>query len=166
MQKFLINTLDQHFRPTKPVNASLFPRHEFDEDEAIQLKSFCDILYAEGYEAVFQQYESSKMRDILDLSSEYGCFVEKEASPWYLGVFIMAECLMEPYASDSFSDEMVRSNVFAAASSEYKNAALWLMLMAFFCNRVDSTPSRVEAYMETLPIERFLELSLPKEGDN
>jgi hypothetical protein len=171
MQQFLLKALNQSFRPTNPVDVSLFPTHEFDENEAIQLKRFCDKLQVAGYDEVFAQRENSEVREILDLAAGYGCFVRKEASPWYLGVFVTAESLIEPYSSESFHDQLLRSEVFAAAPNGWKNLALWLMLVALFSNRLHTTPSRVESYIDScsalgyhlndLPIESFLQLAPP-----
>jgi hypothetical protein len=168
MQQFLLKALNQSFRPTKPVEVSLFPGHEFDENEAIKLKGFGDLLQSAGYDEIFKQKDSSKFKDILDLAAGYGCFVQKEASPWYLGIFIVAESVMEPYSDESFYNQMLRSSVFVAASDEYKNLSLWLMLMAFFCDRLDTTPRRVELFvascselgyhLKNLPLESFLQL--------
>ena len=76
---------------------------------------------------------------------------------------------MEPSARDSFYDPMLRSEVFAAALGQWKNVALWLMLMAFFCDRLDTTPTRVESFidscsklgydLEQLPVESFCNVS-------
>jgi hypothetical protein len=148
MQHFILQVLNQNFRPPGPVSTSLFPDHEFDKQEAGVLKLFCDKIHTEGYEHLFKQKESKDTRDIVDLAAEYGHFVEKEATPWYLGVFIAAECLMEPYACESFYDQMLRSEVFAAAADEWKKQALWLMLMAFFCHRSDTTARRVGLFIE------------------
>jgi hypothetical protein len=57
--------------------------------------------------------------------------------------------LFEPYSSDSFYHQMLRSEVFSAAPSEWKDLALWLMLMAFFCDRLETTSDRVGAYIDS-----------------
>ena len=168
MKHFLLNALNQNFRPPRQVVAELFPLHEFDESEALKLKCLCNTIRARGYDYLFEEKESSHTRDILDLAAGYGCFVSKEATPWYLGIFIAAECLMEPYSHESFCDQMLHSEVLAAAPSEWQTLALWLMLTALFCDRLDTTSARVELFinscsgfgyhLEALPIEDVCKL--------
>lgn len=127
------------------------------------------MLQTKGYNEVFKQKESPELRDTLCLAAEYGTFVEKAASPWYLGVFIMAECIMKPDACDSFYEPMLCSEVFTAAPDQWKNLALWLMFMALFCDRLGTAPARAEAYisdcsklgydLRQLPVEIFCNLS-------
>jgi hypothetical protein len=55
MQEFLLKALNQNFRPAGPVDISLFPDHEFDSDEALKLKSFCDLIYESGYGEIIKK---------------------------------------------------------------------------------------------------------------
>jgi hypothetical protein len=71
MRQFLLKVLNQHFRPTNPVEVSFFPRDEFDEDEAEKLKCFCEVLRTKGYDEVFKQKVSSELRETLGLAAEY-----------------------------------------------------------------------------------------------
>jgi hypothetical protein len=66
---------------------------------------------------------------------------------------------MEPYAGESFSEELLRSEVFRVAPEESKNQALWLMLLAFFCDRLSTTSRRVELFVDSCS-ERKIALEL------
>jgi hypothetical protein len=149
MRQFILRTLNEHFLPVNLVDVSLFPNDEFNESEAISLKGFCEVLHKKGYDELFKKEDNPGLRDTLSLAADYGTFVKKHASPWYLGIFIAAECIMDSSAHESFFDPMLRSEVFAVASSEWKNLALWLMLMALFCNQPSTTPMRVESYIDS-----------------
>jgi hypothetical protein len=55
---------------------------------------------------------------------------------------------------------MLRSEVFTDASTEWKNLALWLMLMALFCDRQKTTPARIASFIELcselgFPVEKL-----------
>ena len=98
MRHFILAALNQNFRPGGEVSAALFQDDEFDANEALALQRFCERIRLEGYEFIPAQKDETAIRDILDLAAGYGHFVVREASPWYLGVFIVAELVMEPYA--------------------------------------------------------------------
>ena len=148
MKQFVIRVLNQHFRPVGPIAISLFPSDEFDENEKVILQLFCERIVDGGYDFIPELKRDPKFRDTLDLAAGYGHFVSSEAGPWYLGVFIAAECAMKPYANDSFSEQMFRSSFFADAPASLKTEAIWLMLLAFFCDRLDTSAERVRLYVE------------------
>ena len=148
MRHFILAALNQNFRPGGEISAALFPDDEFDANEALALQRFCERIRLEGYDFIVAQKAEPAIHDLLDLAAGYGHFVERAASPWYLGVFIVAELVMEPYARESFYEPMLRSSVLAATPANCKSQAQFLMLLAFFCDRLKTTTRRVEQYLE------------------
>jgi hypothetical protein len=132
VKSMLYECLNTDFRKFSVLDSTCFPGHEFNAEEADRLCRFCLDIQEHGYDAIEPRLLDKPGRDLLDLAAEYGVFVDAKIGDAYLGVFILGQTLMQPYATEGFCSEMMRSGVYRHAKEETKQYARFLMLLATF----------------------------------
>jgi hypothetical protein len=153
LKSMLYACLNARFREFSILDRACFPAHEFDEKEAEMLCRFCSAIQERGYEFIEPQLVEKTARDTLDLAAEYGAFVDPRVGESYLGVFVVGQMLMQPYAGEGFCEVMMRSQVYRQTTPETKHFARFLMLMATF------VPGKyfADKYRETISDESLSE---------
>ena len=151
--------LNNHFREFGAVSESCFPDDEFSKREARSLKQLCEEIQIHGYEIVEKKIDDEAFLYTLDTGAEYGVFVESEVGASYLGIFIVAQMLMEPSASFSFIKKMLRSSVYYAADSDLQKLARFLLFLATFVknkkNRSSQYNMHAGFHLRTLKIDEL-----------
>ncbi|MGD0058885.1 MAG: hypothetical protein ABSD58_05645 [Verrucomicrobiia bacterium] len=132
VKSLVYECLNADFRKFSILDTTCFPDHEFDTEEADRLCRFCLDIQESGYDAIEPRLVDKPGRDLLDLAAEYGVFVDARIGEAYLGVFILGQMLMQPYAREGFCSAMMRSEVYQSAKEETKQYARFLMLLATF----------------------------------
>lgn len=130
LKSFIYSVLNKDFRGFKCLDVSCFPPDEFDRHESEQLALFCRNIRLHGYDSLETHLHEKQFLEVLDEAAEYGEFVDACIGPAYLGVFIAAQLLMEPFGTEGFSRSMVRSEVFRAAPKHLQDEAQFLMVLA------------------------------------
>ena len=70
-------------------------------------------------------------------TSRYGEFVDTEDCVSYLGIFVAAEAVQYPFATDSYAFSLVRSACFRNLNQDEKIKILRLMHLARFLRDID-----------------------------
>lgn len=134
LQSFLITYLNQNFGRFDDIKLNHFPFHEFNSDESKELSRLCQNISDFGYEYVVNKIGDESFVSLLNTASEYGVFVEAGIGDSYLGIFIISQMLLEPFASNGYCEIMCRSNVYKAASEDLRKMSCFLMILATFVN--------------------------------
>jgi len=150
LARFVIGALDRRFRVFPVQRTSLYPSDEFDEQEARLLMAMCDRLRSDGYSWIVHESTEPRCRELLDLAAGYGSFVSWENGFSYLGLFIVSELIMDPFAAESFGPEMIRSEVFREVDRLIQDAALILMFLSIIGWRHESVGLRINLLRHAL----------------
>jgi hypothetical protein len=87
LKSTLYAVLNTHFRQFPHLENSFFPPDEFDAEEAESLCQFCLSIREQGYDSIEKGLAEKTGRDLLDLATEYGVFVDARVGEPYLGVW-------------------------------------------------------------------------------
>ena len=136
--KALWKPLDGSFKDFSMMSPSSFPDDEFDAEEQRLLSKLLAAVGKWGYARLFHRLANSNAgQQIIDTTAGYGEFVDTEDCVSYLGIFVAAEAVQYPFATDSYAFSLVRSACFRNLNQDEKIKILRLMHLAKFLRDID-----------------------------
>ncbi len=146
--QLVMKVLNERYRSFDGLSEAWFPEDEWNKQEQKVLVNLCSCIEHAGYDYCEQLAQTEEGKEKLNLLAGYYIFVDNTTCKSLLGVAIVAELLMEPFASISYGADLGRSELFANLRNVEREEILVLFHLARLARNIEE--NREMALFSTL----------------